>query len=272
MKRLKKFFNKFNFEDFLPQLFSMLQVVIETPNFAKENKLWNGFFEHRWLGLMMLSISVLFSWYFIDDLWKHLIAFDLRGTFTNTFSTEMGLVSDMIDDEGKHTMLSGGTKYLLLILLEVIIFHFCIKTLSILTKKSDEVSFKKFYKAEIRMIKIMGWNFGKGIAAQVVISILLGFLDLDFLEPLLMFLVYTYFIGYAFLDNYNEQFEFKISKSQQIIRRHLGAAFALGLVVTLLLYIPLVGPLLAPIFGGVAATIYGVRYSMEDTELDLAVA
>ncbi|MFT6707866.1 MAG: hypothetical protein ACJATF_002722 [Flavobacteriales bacterium] len=261
-------FKKFNFEDFLPQVFSMIQVMIETPFFIKENKLWNGFFEYKWIGMMMIMISVLFSWYLLGDLWGHLSWDNIEQLAPANTSTDMSAMPNVIDEGSKHTMFSGGTKYLLLILLEVIIFYFCIKTLSILTKEKSNPTFKEFYKAEIRMIKLMGWTFVKGIAVQVMISLALSLLGFKELTATAMFFVYAYFIGYAFLDNYNEQFSFKLKQSQTIIRQHLGAAFILGLVVTLLLYIPLVGPLLAPVFGGIAASIYGFRYSLETTEVE----
>lgn len=232
--------------------------------------MWRGFFEYKWIGMLMVVISVLFSWYLLDDLRDHLSwAWGNIGQLAPAnISTDMGVFTNVIDDKSKHTMFSGGTKYLLLILLEVIIFYFCVKTLSILTKEKSNPTFKQFYKAEIRMIKLMGWNFGKGVAAQVMISMALSLLGFKELTATAMFFVYAYFIGYAFLDNYNEQFSFKLKQSQTIIRQHLGAAFMLGLVVTLLLYIPLVGPLLAPVFGGIAASIYGFRYSLETTEIE----
>lgn len=267
---MRNLYKKFNFEDFLTQIFSMLQVMIETPSFVKENKLWNGFFEYKWIGMLMLFISVLFSWYLLEDLRDHSLSwFELRpADLAAVGKNELGMeIPKVMSEEGRHTMFSGGTKYLLLILLEVIIFYFCVKTLAILSKKVTTPTFKQFYKAEIRMIILMGWNFGKGIAAQVIITIILSILGLKSLLGFFMFFVYSYFIGYAFLDNYNEQFGFKIRPSQAIIRQHLGAAFALGLCVTMLLYIPLIGPLLAPLFGGVSASIYGYRYGMEHTEV-----
>ncbi len=260
-------FKKFNFEDFLPQVFSMIQVMIETPFFIKENKLWNGFFEYKWIGMLMITISVLFSWYFLDDLMGYFSWSNIKDLAPANITTDMGEITNVVDHKSRRTLFSGGTKYLLLILLEVIIFYFCLKTLSILSKEKKNPTFKQFYKAEIRMVKIMGWNFGKGIAAQVMITFALSLIGFKELSSTAMFFVYAYFIGYAFLDNYNEQFSFKIKQSQTIIRQHLGAAFILGLVVTLLLYVPLVGPLLAPIFGGIAASIYGFRYSLETTEV-----
>ena len=80
-----------------------------------------------------------------------------------------------------------------------------------------------------------------------------------------MFFIYSYFVGHAFLDNYNEQFNKSIKNSDSIIKQHIGASLALGIVISALLFIPLLGPLCAPILGAIAAAIYGERYKIEDS-------
>lgn len=266
MKKMISFFEKFNFSDFISHALSMLQVMIETPFFIKENKLWLGLFDHKWIAFFTIIISLLFSWYLLDDIQERFFWNEVVVATPADLVAEMGMATDLLEEQGTKAARSGGSKYLLLILLEVIIFYFCAKTLSILTKEKDTLKFKKFFNAEKRMIKLMAWNFAKGIVAQVFIYTALTIVGFNELTPIAMFLVYSYFIGYAFLDNYNEQFSFKLKESQQIIRQHLGAVFSLGLVVTLLMYIPLIGPLLAPIFGGVSASIYGHRYSIHEVE------
>ncbi len=163
----------------------------------------------------------------------------------------------------QKTVFSSGTKYLLFILLEVIIFHFAVRTLSILRGTKREISLNDFFKAEKRMIILMGINFIKGIVAYIVVTVALSIVGFNSYTPFVMFFVYAYFIGFGFLDNYNEQFGKTMNQSLVIVRQHVGASTAIGLLISGLLFIPFIGPLFSPIFGAIAATIYGERYKIE---------
>jgi len=113
------------------------------------------------------------------------------------------------------------------------------------------------------MIKILFESFFKGYAANIVLPILLGLVGLKFLSPYLMFFVYAYFMGYSFIDNYNEQFNIDIKTSLLKVRKHVGAAVALGVVVNIIIFIPFIGPVFAPIFGAVAGTLYSYKYNVQ---------
>ena len=125
-----------------------------------------------------------------------------------------------------------------------------------------DTGFNRFWRAEIRMIKVMIRSFIYGLIAQIMCSIVFSIIGFDNLTPVVMFLVYGYYMGVGFLDNYNEQHEISIVESDLIIRQHFGAAFILGLAVSILIIIPIVGPLFAPIFASVSATIYGHQFKI----------
>ena len=210
---------------------------------------------------MTVIISVLFTYFLICDI----ASFNYRTLIESLkFQSLDDELKDHLKSEGKTQAISSGSKYLLIILLEIIIFHFSVKAVNALTGGNHKPTFKEFFAAERRMIILMFINFFKGVAAQAVISSILHVISLGFLAPIIMFFVYGYFIGYAFIDNYNEQYEKTIKESQYIVRKHLGAAVGLGVVISLLLYIPVIGPLFSPIFGGIAASIYGNRYQIQN--------
>lgn len=212
---------------------------------------------------MSIAISLIFT---------YLVYQNLTANYFGGLDTAVDLGMDpalrdevvKLKSEGQRGAVTSGTKYLIVILLEVIVFHFSVKTLSILTDRQRRPSFKEFMAAEIRMIKIMIWNFIKGVIVSAVVAFILNIFGLGFATPIIMFFVYAYFMGYAFIDNYNEQFSFTIRKSQSIIRCHLGAALTIGVIVSVMIYIPLIGPLFAPIFGAVSAAIYGERFKIEN--------
>ncbi|MBT8189653.1 MAG: EI24 domain-containing protein [Bacteroidia bacterium] len=255
----------FNFQDFISQVISSIAVMKKVLPFIKENKLWQGFFESKWISLFSIVIGILFSYYLFKDVIQlFFISSDPpQDVLQASLGADLENVKETVKREGKFALTSGGSKYLLIILLEIIIFHFAVKTLSILRNQNVKPGFTEFMNAEIRMIHVMIRNFVKGIIALVIINIILGIAGLGNYKAFMMFFVHAYFIGYAFLDNYNEQFSKSIPDSQLIIRQHVGASTAIGVIATALLYIPVIGPVLTPILGGIAATLYGHEYALE---------
>ena len=183
------------------------------------------------------------------------------------YSEQGASVKKNIKEASKGEAISSGTRYLLLILLEVIIFHFSVKTLSLLTNNTKYPNFKDFIAAEKRMIKLLFISFIKGLLASIFLKVILSIFGLGNLTSFMMFFVYSYFMGYAFIDNYNEQFDINIKESLLKVRQHVGAATLLGVVVTGLMYFPVIGPFFAPLFGAVAATLYSHKYQVQKVEL-----
>lgn len=238
--------------------------------FAIENKLWTGFFQHRWMTVFSIVVSVIFSYAVISNL-----SHSLFGESTEMISqslVDMGQVADGLKEEGRKSFFSGGMKYLLLILLEVVIFYFCIKTLASLQGREVTFTMKDFIKAEKRMIKVMVINYFFALMIHLLLNIVLAIFGFEFLKPILLFLVYAYFLGYAFLDNYFEQKGMTIKESRAEIWQHVGAATSLGAVATVLLFLPLIGPLLTPILFAIAATLYCAEAEPLTTETGEAVS
>lgn len=260
---------KFNFHDIIPQLTSTVAVLRDTIPFIKKHKLWKGYFDYRWIALLSIVISVMFTVIAYKNLSANYFA-PLEPQIEMTLNQDVGETVGDVKSESKRGAVTSGTKYILIILLEVIIFYFSVKTLGILSDRPRRPTFKEFVRAEKRMIKIMIINFIKGVIALAIVSAFLSIIGYRVLSPFIMFIVYSYFMGYAFLDNYNEQFDHTIKNSQAIIRQNIGGALGIGIVISLLIYIPLLGPLFGPIFGSVAAAIYGERYKIEN-DVEVAI-
>lgn len=246
-------FDSFNIVKIPLHALNMLECIFETFPFIKKNKIWKGFFNNKWVLAISILISILFSYWLLSDLFS----------LNDIGSAEHGAsVKEGIKDASKGEAISSGTRYLLLILLEVIIFHFSVKTLSILSGQDQDIKFREFVAAEKRMIELLFISFIKGAIAGVLVWVILGLMGIGFLSSFIMFLVYSYFMGYAFIDNYNEQFNISIKDSLLKVRQHVGAATLLGVVVSALIYIPIIGPFIAPLLGAIAATIYSHKYQV----------
>jgi len=252
---------QFNFSDFFSQSVRCLKILGESYRFFKVNKLWKGIFEHKWILLLTIIISILFTFSLFSDLFSYL--------FSSEEIQDLGLINLEEDypnakEKNKSTAILGGSKFLLLIMFEVVIFHFSVKTLEILNNEKYVTTFGMFMKAEIRMIKVLIRSFFQSILAQVILWFLLLVSGLDFLMPFLMFIVHAYFIGNAFFDNYNEQQKLNIKESDICIRNHFGAATTLGIIASIGLMIPIIGPLVIPVLAAITANIYGHRYNIEN--------
>lgn len=251
-------FDSFNIIKIPLHAVNMLESILATFPFIKQNKLWRGFFENKWVLVFSLIISVLFSYWLLADF------IFVNDVDTSTLSEQGASTKEGIKNASKGEARSSGSKYLLLILLEVVIFHFSVKTLSILSGQKQEVKFKQFITAEKRMIKLLFISFIKGTIASIFIWIVLALIGISALNSFIMFFVYSYFMGYAFIDNYNEQFNISLNESLLKVRQHVGAATMLGIVVSGLIYIPIIGPFVAPLIGAVAGTIYSHKYQVQE--------
>ena len=253
--------HQFNFSEFASQSIRCLKIIRESYDFFKTHKLWRGIFEHKWVLFFSVILSLLFTFALFSDLYDFM------------FASQEVLDIDLTGDEGgssnskkvnKNTAISGGSKFLLLILLEIVIFHFSVKTLEILNNEKYKTTFGMFVTAEIRMIKVMIRVAIQSLIVQIVLGIVLAFTSFDFILPFLMFIVHSFFIGLAFFDNYNEQQKLNIKDSDICIRHQSGAATTLGIVASLGLMIPVIGPLVVPVLGAITANIYGFRYHIEN--------
>ena len=264
--KFSTFVNSFNFKETIPHFINCTKVIRDTIPFVLKHKLWKGFFDYKWVLFLSIVISILFSYFVYQDFISTMfIEKELDVVMQSGLGVDVEELVNEVKNEGKKGAYSSGTKYLLLILLEVVIFHFSIKTLSILAENREQPKFKDFLNAEKRMIKLLIMNYIKGLIALGVITIGLSMLGFEGWTSFFMFFIYAYFVGHAFLDNYNEQFKKSMKISDSIIKQHIGASLALGILISVLLFIPLLGPLFAPILGAIAAAIYGERYKIENS-------
>ena len=249
-------FKHFNFKNFPSQAITCMEIMGESYDFFKKHKLWKGLFRHKWITILVILLSFLFSYVLFSELYGYI--------FPNEIAAHSGdLANNESSQQNKETAIFGGSKFFLLILLEIVIFHFSVRTLEILNNEKYNATFGLFIKAEIRMVKVLVRSAIYSIIAHGILYVICHFLNIGGLIPLLMFIVTSYFVGNAFFDNYNEQQKLNIKESDICIRHHSGAATALGIAASLVLLIPIIGVFITPIFGAITANIYGHKYHIE---------
>jgi len=263
--------SKFPISKGLKQILPTLGILLTTPAFIIKHQLWKGIFDNKWVTVFSIIISVLFSLVLYDNIHERFfpsesdegininisIGDEDENADHNIIDIEEDEKDDHVEDEDKSEatsdinkakelleedhkpLFSGSMKFLLLILLQVLLYHFAVKTNNILKNKSEVVSFRNFSKAQQRMFKLMGRKWFYGLIAYVLLSIVLSIFGIGSIKDVLMFLIYGYFLGFAFLDNYLEQFDYSIKESAEKTKNHFGASTLFGIITSALIHVPI---------------------------------
>jgi hypothetical protein len=168
----------------------------------------------------------------------------------------MGIMASSLATEGYESFSSGLLKYVILVLAEVVVFHFMQRALEEIQGHPIRTDFQAFFIAQLRMVKVALRSWILELLISILVSIAFGIFGfLDWLESPILFFVQCYFFGLVILDNYNEQFGMTIKESMLFSRSYLGVSFALGLVLYLMMLVPLIGVVAGTILVSVTAAI-----------------
>jgi len=232
--------------------------------FIMANKLWEGFLDYSWVSKFLLVVGALLSLKFggVLSSWMGNVA--VEGMSMNAFGS---LVSDTAS-EGYHLYVQGGFKYVILILLEVVLFHFARKTLEVLTGEEAEDSLKAFIGAQVRMIKVVFFSYFMETFFSIVVGTLVSMIGFEFLKPALIFAIQCFFLGFVVVDNYNEIYKMSIKQSFKYTRQYTGVSIGIGIVVYALMLLPVLGAFLAPLLAAVTATITMYELDKKDDSLE----
>ncbi len=237
----------------------------EAARFILRERLWEGFWRYGWFSRIFTLIAVLIGLSLISDLFEVIQQVRFR-TFSQSISS-MGSAIQQMASNGYDLLTNSGSKFFMLVLLEVIIFHASRRTLELLSGESSKSDFNHFVKAQFRMFAVGIYAWVMTMLFSIPVKIAFGFLGfLDFLQPTALFLVQAYFMGFTIVDNYSEQYELSIGESARYANLYPSISLAVGIVISLLLWVPIAGPLVAPLLAAVAATM--VLYA--ETPLHLA--
>ncbi|NRB64420.1 MAG: hypothetical protein HRU40_15565 [Saprospiraceae bacterium] len=241
-------------KEYHAQFLYTLHSFPSTIRFVRRNQLWDGFWTYGWVSklLVLLAfiagikfVSLFFDWFNNVDTSNPLVMASALGSFfTEVAAKEF------------EFLLSGGMKYIMLILLEIVIFHMTRKSFRILSGQDSDSSLNAFIKAQIRMLTVALRSFILESIIVMIIKVSTGILS--FLNPVafvVIVLVKAFFVGFTVVDNYYEQFGFSIKESTKEAQKNLGITLAVGLTLQLFFLIPLAGTIVAPVLGAVAATI-----------------
>ena len=85
------------------------------------------------------------------------------------------------------------------------------------------------------------------------------------LAPFLIYIVESYYFGFAMLDYRNEFMLISAKKSRILINQHKGLVLGIGSMFNFMLFVPFLGVLVAPVLSVVAG---GLAFNEVDDRLD----
>ncbi len=253
--------------DYLHQLTVTLFLHKSAYEFIREHKPWRGLKRLGWIVWAMAIAGALLSYQFFREFYHA-----VEQVRSSQQPITMSLVSTFSFEKLSWAM-EGSRKYLVMIVLELVVFYFIQKTLEIRIGRKPELTTKAFVDAEIRIFKvtILAWVL-ETITRFLVVDLALGIVGFNWLEKPTGFLIQCYFLGFAMIDNYHECFDLNVSGSEKRTRRAaVGVAVATGLVAHLFMYVPVVGAVIATMLGAVTATLAMERFAPIAPEEHLAI-
>ena len=233
--------------------------------FMQKNRPWEGIMAYKWLSKAMLILSMVLGLGFI----RYAVSWWDSAFQTNQMSiASIGNFVGSAFQEGYDLIVVGGLKYVVLILVEVLIFHFTRRTLEIISGDLMDTSFKTFVRAQKRMIKIAIYSYFLESILSIIVGIFISMFGLTSLKPMIVLLIQSFFLGYAIIDNYNEIYHMTMKQSLLYTRQYIGVALTIGVGVYFIMLVPLVGTLLGPILGAVVATTVMHLVTERDQAMD----
>ncbi|WP_116124975.1 hypothetical protein [Lewinella sp. IMCC34183] len=220
--------------------------------FMLNHRLWNGLRQYGWVARGLVVTGVLMGLFMIGevvDWWQKHTDDPIYSLAIGGDSLLLRLVYDAYD-----SLSDGALNYVVLVLLEVVTYHFMRRTLQIIIQKDVEEAhlFRPFLQAQIRMFKVLTM----GLILQTIIVDVFGEMLPGSLQGLFAVLVEATILGYAIADNYNEQFDLGIRQSlRHLWRHHVAICMGLGIPLFIMLKVPLFGTVLGPLVTSVAAGI-----------------
>lgn len=223
-------------------------------------KLWRGLRQYGWVAKGLMIIGLLVGFFLLMETidWFSRQSASSIGQMS-LFWGEGSLMSRLGGDV-LNLLTDSSLKWVVLVLMEVVIYHFMRESIKVVLGKDipNANAFKPFFDAQMRMIGVAftAWII-EMLITSVAFGVAFGILPfLDFLRAPLTLTVQAYLLGFAIVDNYNEQFDISIGQSLGYVRRgYMGVCLGLGLPLFLIMYIPVIGPFVGPLLLSVTAAI-----------------
>ena len=220
--------------------------------FMLNHRLWTGLRQYGWVARGLVIFGIIVALVMVGEVVEWWTEHNDEPLYVMAIGRESILLQWFW--EAYESLSDGALNWVILILLEVIIYHFMRRTLQIVVQRDVEHAnrMRPFLQAQWRMIQVSVMSL---VIQETVISVGGAFIP-DGLEWIFETAVQAIILGYAIADNYNEQFGLSIEQSlKHLYRNYIGVCAGLGLPLLLMLKVPVVGTVLGPLVTSVTAAI-----------------
>lgn len=226
----------------------------DAAQFIVKEKVWEGFWKYGWFSRILTLAAILIGLNMINNVFEFFST--LRNGLSEMSISGIGTFAQTAFESSYAFLTGSGSRFFMLALLEVIIFHASRRTLHIIAGKESNASFNDFVHAQVRMLVVSGYAWGMTLGLAIPVKIFFGIFEgAAFLKMPVLFLIEAYFMGFSIVDNYQEQYGLSIKQSAKYAQRYLAINLAIGIVVRVLFWVPIAGPVFAPLLAAVAATM-----------------
>jgi CysZ protein len=220
--------------------------------FIRQHKLWYWLIIPCVLNLLAFTIVGYLSWIYTGELLDYLL-------------TEMGVSGDSWWKVSLQFLISIFVR-LIIVMLYLKIFRYIVliffapmlafisdKIQEIGTGRKKKFTFNRFISDVVRGVTIALKNLIMEMIITVCI-LLLSFVMpiIALVAPFIIYAVESYYFGFAMLDYRNEFKLIPAKESRVLINQHKGLVLGIGSMFNLMLFVPFLGVLVAPVLSVVA--------------------
>jgi CysZ protein len=222
-------------------------------SFVKKHRLWYWLIIPCLLNLLAFFIVGYFSWVYTGDLLEYLLM-------------QIGVTGDSWWKVSLQVVISVFVRLIIIMLylklFRYIVLIFFAPMLAFISDKIQEISTGKlkpfttsqFVKDVVRGVTIALRNLGMELLLTTCILLLAFAIPvLAVLAPFVIFAVESYYFGFAMLDYRNEFMMISAKASREMINQHKGLILGIGSMFNIMLFVPFLGVLVAPVLAVVAA-------------------
>ncbi len=252
----------------LREVLGALQSYGKAHQFISQHRLWKWIIIPGIIYCVLFVVGIYFVWdysgVFIDYV-LNLFALkkwigELENSWVNFLFLLVGFAVRMVF----LLMYFSFFKYLFLIVGSPIFTYLSEKTETIIQNKEFPFSFSQLLKDVARGIRLSFRNLLYQTVFMLIIAILAFIPVLGWLTPMIALLVECYYFGFSMMDYSFERKQWSMQQSIVYIGRHKGMAIGNGIVFYLLMFIPILGWILAPCYAVIAATIHLQQQKLPD--------
>lgn len=146
-------------------------------------------------------------------------------------------------------------KIIILTLLSPFLSYVSEKTEFYLTGNKYDFSWNQMGKDVLRGLRLTGRNLSREIPLTLLFIVLAFVPIIGIISPILIFINSAYFAGMGLMDPFFERRKKNVKETVVSIRQQRGYALACGAVFNLLIFIPIIGILTAPLIAVIGTTI-----------------